>query len=950
MDFAVKFGKMQEIFNAARQAAANQATQIQDRANMMQFDILIRTPIVVFPRMVINEKPERDLLTAYLGEIYANNKFVPLDDSKDSETANQLSAGIRNIKLTSQLHYTDNRTEELDLIDKVDLGFDITFVEHKPGLKRPDLEIQGTLSDTNLRISPTQLKLMLELSSSIAAAFATQSDEAVTQSVERQLSSSTTQSGKAISGAEQEASKSLPSHLGPELGSDPDKWTKLDLVFKAGTVGLELIQAQDDEPVGSIEDASLSKFALNDTQVKLRMMSDDSMESELLIQSFTIKDTRKRETNKFRKIMSLINNDVTQQFMANVSISGGMQKTMLAILTIDSPRVILALDYLFAIGEFVSAGTASEKGNVLEVTSDMDIASQNSESIASVPSTKLLTSSDQDKVKAVGEQSVDDNAMTMSFRVNLVDAQVVVIANPAIATSEAIVLGMKQAVVARQHATTFQIEKVGMFLCRMDRFDTSRLRILDDFNIATSLDMRSEDAASSLTNIQVDIEPLVLRLSLRDVLLVMQILTKVSEMSAKIGNDKTDPSASTTAQDAQAASLKPFQAPGNRRRASTAAGKTAKSIQPPRPPAPPYEPAKSTGSTILKREELNVKLGGIRVVLIGDLHELPILDWSVKDFTVDVRDWSGAMSADTSIDTYFNVYNFSKSAWEPLIEPWSMGFHMSREQISGRLSIDLFSRKSMEISITSATIALASKSFQFLSTDEDVLSKPRGSDSPFRIRNYTGFSMNIWAQTDSGKDGSAAKILDGEEASWRFEDPTTTRETLVPEGASGIVGMRLEGSGFDSIDRVPVSREGETLYSLSPKKDKVTHRLLVDIKLGTDNVKYITFRSPLLVENCTQIPVEVGVYSPEEGHLLKIEKIAPGEARPAPIGAAFMHSLVIRPDQGFGYTWSNERLFWRDLLKRPIKTITCQGEQDQSAPPFYFQMSAVFDRNNPITR
>jgi len=453
-----------------------------------------------------------------------------------------------------------------------------------------------------------------------------------------------------------------------------------------------------------------------------------------------------------------------------------------------------------------------------------------------------------------------------------------------------------------------------------------------------------------LTNIQVDIEPLVLRLSLRDILLVMQILTKVSEMSAKIGNDKTDPSALTTAQEAQGTLLKPSQTPGNRRRASTVAGKTAKSIQPSRPPATIPEPAKSIGSTILKREELNVKLGGIRVVLIGDLHELPILDWSVKDFTVDVRDWSGAMSADTSIDTYFNVYNFSKSAWEPLIEPWSMGFHMSREQTSGRLSIDLFSRKFMDISITSATIALASKSFQFLSTDEDVLSKPRGSDAPFKIRNYTGFSMNIWAQTDNGKDGSAAKISDGEEVGWRFEDPTTTRETLAPEGASGIVGMRLEGSGFDSVDRIPVSREGETLYSLSPKKDKVTHRLLVEIKLGTDNVKYITFRSPLLVENCTQIPVEIGVYSPEEGHLLKIEKIAPGEARPAPIGAAFMHSLVVRPDQGFGYTWSNERLFWRDLLKRPTKTITCQGEQDQSAPPFYFQMNAVFEKSNPITR
>ena len=184
----------------------------------------------------------------------------------------------------------------------------------------------------------------------------------------------------------------------------------------------------------------------------------------------------------------------------------------------------------------------------------------------------------------------------------------------------------------------------------------------------------------------------------------------------------------------------------------------------------------------------------------------------------------------------------------------------------------------------------------------------------------------------------------------RFEDPTTTRETLSPEGQSGIIGVRLEGSGFDSVERIQVSREGETLYNLKPRKDKIQHRMLVDVKLGTDNVKYITLRSPLLVENNTQIPVEIGVYSPEEGHLLKIEKIAPGESRPSPVGAAYMHSLVVRPDQGFGYTWSNERLFWKDLLKKPIMTLTCQGENDNSSPPFYFQMQSVFDKNNPLTR
>lgn len=34
------------------------------------------------------------------------------------------------------------------------------------------------------------------------------------------------------------------------------------------------------------------------------------------------------------------------------------------------------------------------------------------------------------------------------------------------------------------------------------------------------------------------------------------------------------------------------------------------------------------------------------------------------------------MDADTNIETFVNIYNFSKSAWEPLVEPWQLSFHV----------------------------------------------------------------------------------------------------------------------------------------------------------------------------------------------------------------------------------------------------------------------------------
>ncbi|KAI1625793.1 hypothetical protein EDD37DRAFT_625576 [Exophiala viscosa] len=931
MEFGVKFGKMQAIFNAARQAAAEQATQVQQSAQKMHFDILVSTPIVVFPRAMVDERP-RDLLTAYLGEIYANNKFVGVQGQEGGPLVNKLSAGVRHIRLTTEFHYDDGQSQELEMIDAVDLEFKIRYLEHQAGLERPDLEIDGSMSPINLRVSQTQFKLLMELSKTIPAAFATEDESE--EEIAEELPASTAEPAKAIQQEETSDSTEL-THQGPELGSSDETWTKLNLVFKAPMLSLELMLAEEDEPLENFEAASISKFSLNETHVKLRMVSDGAMEAELLIHSFTIRDSRKKETNKFRKIMSLINTDVQQQFMASVSISGGQDKHMIVMFTIDSPRIIVALDYVFALQAF--ANSAFQSDDPPPIAEVEDLTEDGSDSPAEENDQRQLTTTD--------DESNSAGSMSMSFRINVVDAQIILIANPTISNSEAIVLGTKEVLVSKQNATTLQVSKVGMFLCRMDKFETSRLRILDDFSIHMSMENRSQGKDSSMTSISIEVEPLVLRLSLRDILLAMQIVSKASSTlpEPKAHQDTEPKKLKEVKQSTKAPSIKRKSIAG---KTMTTAHKSTRSKSVSKPDGAQQAAKKSV---VMSREEMIASVDGIRVILIGDLHELPLLDWSVKKFQVDVQNWSNARTGDAKFDTFINVYNFSKSAWEPLIEPWKFGFHMSKELHPEVMSMELYSHKNMELTVTSATIALASKSFNFLSTDEDILSKPRVADSPYRIRNYTGFDLSVWADEKSDS-ASAAKLSDGEEYAWRFEDATSMRESLTPEGNAGLVGVKLEGSGFDSVTRIPVIREGETLYNLKPRKDSIQHRMLVEIRLGSDNVKYITFRSPLLVENKTQIPIEVGVYSPEEGNLLKIEKVAPGDAKPAPVGAAFVHSLVVRPDQGFGYGWSNERLFWKDLLKRSTRTLTCQTEGRDESPPFFFQMHASYDRQDPMTK
>ncbi|KAK6330143.1 hypothetical protein TWF730_004642 [Orbilia blumenaviensis] len=938
VNFMVKFGRMQALFNAARQAAVNQASHMQERVNRIQFDITIQTPIITFPRAPRNDRVGRDTITAFLGEIYASNRFTPLDDCDDSPIVNKIESGIRKVKLISALHFSPEVVEELEMIDKIDLGFKINYLEHQERLERPDIEIQGTMSDLKMKLSQNQLQILMDLSRSIPGVFAGEPEDSVPAAIVQPTGDMVL-----VGQAPPPDAPAPASNLHPELSVVSGIWTKVDLILTMGDISLELLVSAPSEPIRDTTSASLSKFSLNRTGIKLRMMSDGSLESEVLIKSFTINDSRRKETNKYRKIMSSTITDGSQ-FMASITISGQTNRHLIAMLTIDSPRIIFALDYLFALRDFVVAGIGinetdqidpiqtSTEGSSTDISSDSDV--------------DIHTSSRSEETKP--SNTVTEKAgtqMETSFRINIVDAQVILIAHPESNSSEAIVLGTKQVLLAQQHALTLEVSKVGMFLCRMDKFETSRLRILDDFGAKISMETRPVGDGQSITSVSISVEPLVLRVSLRDIMLAMQIVTKASELSGTSNvSDQTDVSKQPHFGNVNSSSSIRKSATGRSSSISKSSTITTVAIVSPR--------GSQAASTILNKEEMIVAIDGFRVILIGDAHELPLLDLSVKHFTARVGNWSSEMNGDTNIEIFVNIYNFSKSAWEPLIEPWQLGLHVSRSLNPGRLAIELFSRKMMELTVTTQSIVLASKAAQFLSQSDEVLTKPRGADAPYRIRNHTGYPIHVWADVEASSGTSMARRLeDGEESPWRFEEWEKMRENLNPEGGGGVVGVKLEDTPFESVTKIPVNREGEETYALRPRVNKTVHRLLCEVHLGTDNVKYITFRSPLLVENNTQIPIELGILDSGRTHIARIYKIKPGGAHPFPVEAAFYSSAVVRPDAGFGYSWSESRIYWEDLRGAPTQMLTCRnGEEAAAAPPFYFHVHANFDRTDPLTR
>lgn len=107
--FVAKLAKLKGLYDAATQVAVQRASEIE----RMQFEISVKTPILVFPS---NPAQSRDVLVMRLGEISARNT---------SEAAvNKIAASLRGIQLVSSL-YQGEVVSVLKIIDDIDVIADV---------------------------------------------------------------------------------------------------------------------------------------------------------------------------------------------------------------------------------------------------------------------------------------------------------------------------------------------------------------------------------------------------------------------------------------------------------------------------------------------------------------------------------------------------------------------------------------------------------------------------------------------------------------------------------------------------------------------------------------------------------------------------------------------------------------------------------------------------------
>lgn len=228
------------------------------------------------------------------------------------------------------------------------------------------------------------------------------------------------------------------------------------------------------------------------------------------MQPQTVHDTRPERDTKFREIIPA-SKEKGYQLMVSYAQSSGIDQSAVANVTIDTPSFIFSLDPLFALLDFVS--TPDKEAAEKAVANNQPVSQDEIDAAVS----------EVQKIQAPSKSS-------LAYRVNVVQASVKLLADPSRHDSEAIVLSIRQVQLAQQGTLVLSVDHMGIFLCKMDR-QKETIRILDDFDLNLSMDNRQENG-NQISNIELDMQSLVVRLSNRDVILVSSIVSRAIELSA----------------------------------------------------------------------------------------------------------------------------------------------------------------------------------------------------------------------------------------------------------------------------------------------------------------------------------------------------------------------------------------------------------------------------------
>ncbi|CAO3579446.1 unnamed protein product [Absidia cylindrospora] len=543
---------------------------------------------------------------------------------------------------------------------------------------------------------------------------------------------------------------------------------QLDFKFDMDLLCLELFSDSDKYDNSGIP-TSLCRLSLDNTSAKLLTTTKQAMEMELQIQSINLCDTRQDSMSQFTDILpagkQLDGPQIQVKFKTGTKTTDGIPISDISV-TLDRPEMILSLDYLMLLKEFF-APPDIHPPQPTEAEAYVASLLENKDGCQQKPA--KLSSAIKTTSPSVSSGTTRDTrpSSILHFNIAVVGLEVVCLANPDLPHSEAMVLSFKRLSVCQQEQFALQLDGIGLFLCRMGHRAESLVSLVEPFGV--DLDMQTQSLSARQKDIKINsyVQPITLRISYRDILLIMDIVNKVTTIVGKRTND--DGSSTHRDHDDDKYTVNDYMddvlnatslnSPSGYRLARHESRTSRLSDeQQARRPAKLQPPSNQSGE-IVTREVVNARFEQFQLLLIEDLHDLPFMDFVIKPFNVSVSDWSNSIVVNTKISTRFNYFNFKNSLWEPVIEPYDFDVNVNKDPTTNALDIGVSSTETMNINLSHVFLETLLSISSTLSEIQPLPENTQKQIKPFVIENCTGHVIRFWNMSDDIHEGDANMCL-----------------------------------------------------------------------------------------------------------------------------------------------------------------------------------------------
>jgi vacuolar protein sorting-associated protein 13A/C len=180
---------------------------------------------------------------------------------------------------------------------------------------------------------------------------------------EKQISVSESSSFK-NTGDETQASVDLRPELSSNRVVGHGPACNFDAVVQVNSIVLRLFDS-DNSPMSAERGPGIARFVLSESSLRLKTLTDGSAEAQWVVRSFCMTNTRPGGS-KFRDIIPAAEHG-RNQFMLLYSSASQPSGSAMAVVTVDTPRIIFTLEPVFTLASFFTVPQTdipqTDKGN-----------------------------------------------------------------------------------------------------------------------------------------------------------------------------------------------------------------------------------------------------------------------------------------------------------------------------------------------------------------------------------------------------------------------------------------------------------------------------------------------------------------------------------------------------------------------------------------------------------